>query len=302
MTELYKKYRPKTLKGMVGNKSTVAALRNMLERKTVPHTILFHGPSGCGKTTLARILKRELECHDLDFAEMNCSDFRGIDTIREIARTMTLAPAAGACRIWLLDEFHQMTSQGMNAALKIFEDTPSHVYFFLCTTEPQKLLKTIRTRCCEMPVEPLSEEDTKRLLRRVAKREKIKLDQDTLDDISDASEGSARRSLVILDKVKNLAGADRSAAISLQEEDREGIELCRAILKGKGWSSVAKVLREVKGEPESLRWAVMRYCKTILLKKDDWHAYHVLTCFEQPFYDSKDNGLVRACYEAIHTE
>jgi len=302
MTELYKKYRPKTLKGIIGNKSTVASLRNMLERKTVPHTILFHGPSGCGKTTLARILKKELECHDLDFQELNCSDFRGIDTIREIARTMSLAPAGGKCRVWILDEVHQMSSAGMNAALKILEDTPQHVYFFLCTTEPQKLLKTIRNRCCEMPVENLGEDGTKRLLKRVAKREKIKIDQDTLDDISDASEGSARRCLVILDKLKNLAGADRGAAIALQEEEREGIELCRALLQGKKWTTVAKILREVQGEPESLRWAVMGYCSAILLKKANPHAYRILTCFEEPFYDSKKNGLIRACYEAVHGE
>jgi len=302
MTELYKKHRPKTLKGVIGNKSTVATLKNMIERKTVPKTILFGGPTGCGKTTLARILTKELGCDGMDFQELNCSDFRGIDTIREIRDVMHLAPIGGNCRIWLLDEFHQMTKAGQEAALKILEDTPDHVYFFLCTTNPQKLLKTIRNRCCEMPVEYLSENDIKKLLMRISKREKINLSQDVTEDIIDVSEGSARKCLVLLDKIKNLPENERSKAITLQEDEKEGIDLCRALINKKGWPTVAKILKEIKGEPESIRWGVMRYCKSCLLgtSKDKKYIFHILTCFENHFYDSKDCGLVRACYEAIH--
>jgi DNA polymerase III gamma/tau subunit len=303
MTELYKKHRPKTLKGVIGNESTVKALQNMIARKTVPHTILFQGPSGCGKTTLARILKTELKCGDMDFQELNCADFRGIDTIRDISRTMNLAPVSGGCRIWLLDEFHQMTGAGQNSALKIFEDTPDHVYFFLCTTDPQKLIKTIQTRCCQMPVENLTEPQMKKLLLRVSKRAKIQLTQETAENIIDASEGSARMALVILDKIKNIPPKEQAEAIAMQEEAREGIELCRALIKkDTTWASVAKILKELKAEPESIRWAVMGYCKSILLKKVDHHIFHVLTCFEKPFYDSKENGLVRACYQAVNSD
>jgi len=303
MKELYKKYRPRSFKTVIGNTSTVTALKNMIERKTLPHTLLFHGPSGCGKTTLARIVKKELGCGDIDFQELNCSDFRGIDTIREIRQTMTLAAVNGPCRIWLLDEVHQMSSAGMNAALKIFEDTPSHVYFLLCTTDPQKLIKTIRTRCCKMPVEYLDSRDILKLLQRVSKREKIELDDDVAEDIIDASEGSARSALVMLDKIKNIPQEERAMAIAKQEEEqREGIELCRALIQKKKWMFVAKILKGLKADPESLRWAVMGYCKAILLKGKNHQAYHVLTCFEEPFYNSKENGLVRSSYEAIHGE
>jgi len=298
--ELYKKHRPKTLKGIIGNASTVAALRNMMERGTLPHTILFHGPSGCGKTTLARILKKELECHDLDFTELNCADTRGIDTTREIKQTMHLSPIGGTCRIWLMDEYHQMTGPAMSDCLKMFEDTPDHVYFFLCTTEPQKIIKTIRNRCCEMPVEYLDESNIKKLLLRVSKREKIKLSQDTAEEIIDASEGSARKCLVLLDKVKNLPENARGKAIEAQEDEKEGIDLCRALIKGDGWITIAKILREIKGEPESIRWSVMGYCSAILMKKDSARAFYILTCFEKNFYDSKKNGLISACYDATH--
>jgi len=300
MTELYKKYRPKSLKTVIGNKSTIAALKNMLDRGTLPHTILFHGPSGCGKTTLARILKTELECNDLDFVELNCSDFRGIDTVREIRNTMQLAPVAGKCRVWLMDELHMMTTAGQNAALKIFEDTPAHVYFFLCTTDPQKLLKTIRTRCCEMPVEYLGEPEMKKLLMRVCKREKLDINRECAEQIFDVSNGSARKCLVLLDKIRNVPEAERIQAITQEEDEREGIDLCRALIKREGWTKIAKILREIKGDPESIRWAVLGYCTAILTKKADDHVYHVLTCFENHFYDSKKAGLVGACYEAIN--
>ncbi|MHA1345033.1 MAG: DNA polymerase III subunit [Candidatus Heimdallarchaeaceae archaeon] len=302
MKELYKKHRPKTLKGVIGNKSTVATLKNMIERKTVPHTILFHGESGCGKTTLARILKEELECADIDFQELNCSDFRGIDTTREIRQTMHLAPVGGTCRIWLLDEVHQMTTAGQEAALKIFEDTPDHIYFFLCTTNPQKLISTIRNRCTEMPVEPLDRQNMLKLIQRISKREKIKFTADIIEDVIDASEGSARKCLVLLDKLKNLPENQRSEAIGAQEDEKEGIDLCRALIQNKEWSFVSKILRDIKGEPESIRWAVMGYCSGCLLgnAKNKDYIFHILTCFENHFYDSKKFGLVRACYQAVN--
>lgn len=297
--ELYKKHRPSELGDVIGNQKTVLTLQNMLERDTVPHTILFHGPSGCGKTTLARILKTELECIDMDFHELNCSDFRGIDTIREIARTMNLSAVSGASRIWLLDEVHQLSKDGQNAALKILEDTPDHVYFFLCTTEPQKLLKTIRNRCCEMPVQLLSHAEIKKLTTTIAKREKIKLKSDLLEDLVEAANGSARSALVMLDKIMHLPEEDREGVVQQQEEQREGIELCRAIWNGQPWSKVAKLIKEIKADPESLRYSILGYAKTILLNKGDERAFHIISCFENNFYDSKEAGLVAACYEAV---
>lgn len=299
--ELYKKHRPKTFKGIIGNISTVRALQNMLERDRVPHTILFHGPSGCGKTTLARILKIELGCHDdFDFIELNCSDFRGIDTIRDIRDKMHLAPVAGKCKVWVLDEVHQMSSAGQNAALKILEDTPKHVYFFLCTTDPHKILKTIQNRCTMMPVEYLEEAEMMKLIMRICKREKIKIKQDTAEDMIDSCSGSARKVLVLLDKIRNIPENERGKAISMEEEEKEGIDLCRALIQNKGWVTISKMIKEIKSDPEQLRWSVMGYCSAILLRKYDSHVHHILTCFKNNFYDSKKFGLVEACCNSIY--
>ena len=175
--ELYKRYRPRTLNGVLGNEATKSALSAYLEKGTLPHTLLFHGPSGCGKTTLARILAKQLNCSGPDFAEINCADFRGVDTARDIMRKMIIRPLKD-CRVWLIDECHKLTNDAQNALLKALEDTPEHVYFFLCTTEHKKLLKTIRTRCTEMPVDFLSDGYIRDLIFRTAIKEKETAESD----------------------------------------------------------------------------------------------------------------------------
>ena len=302
-SELYKKHRPRTLKAMIGTDSTATALENMLAQGTLPHTILFHGPSGCGKTTLARILKTRLECHDMDFKEMNCSDFRGIDTIREIARLMHLAPTGGKVRVWLLDEVHQLSRDGQHAALKILEDTPEHVYFLLCTTDPQKLLKTILTRCCEMPVRLLTHGELTKLVQRVCKREKADISEDTLEEIVNSAQGSARTALVLLDKVLNLKEEERAEAIQQKlAEENEAIELCRALIRKDPWKKITGILKNLKEDPEKIRYAVLGYARAVLLKKKDLQAYNIILAFQDNFYDSKAAGLVRACFEAVFGE
>ena len=302
--ELYKKHRPRTLEKVLGASSTTAALDNMLKKGTLPHTILMTGPSGCGKTTIARILKKRLACHDMDFKEINCADSTGIDTIREIARLMPLSPTGGKVRVWLLDEVHMLSTAAQNAALKIFEDTPDHVYFFLCTTDPQKLIKTINTRCCKMPVYDLTYDDLIALMERVLAREKKKLSDEVIEEIAGSAQGSARTALVLLDKIINLEEKDQLKAIAQKlAEDNEAIDLCRALLAKKPvWQTVGKILQNLKGEPESTRYSVLMYARKVLLDNGSHEAYSIICAFENNFYDSKKAGLARACYEAIFSD
>jgi DNA polymerase-3 subunit gamma/tau len=239
----------------------------------------------------------------MDFKELNCSDFRGIDTIRDIARLMNLAPTGGKVRIWLLDEVHQLSKDGQNAALKMLEDTPSHVYFFLCTTDPQKLLKTIQTRCCEMPVRLLTHKELGLLIKRVMKREKKELSEEVVEEIITSAQGSARTTLVLLDKILNLKEEEQIEAIqSKLAEENEAIELCRALIKKESWKKVAGILKNLKADPEAVRHSVLGYSRAVLLNKGDHRTYHVLSCFRDNFYDSKAAGLVAACFEAVYGE
>lgn len=297
--ELYKKYRPKTLKGVVGNEATVQTLNTMVAKGRVPHTILFSGPSGCGKTTLARIMRSYLNCSEMDFKELNCSDFRGVDTIREIAQLMNLSPIGGETKIWLLDEVHQMTKDAQNAALKILEDTPSHVYFFLCTTDPQKILPTIKTRCCNIEVEPLSSEECQKLIQRVVRNESLDLDIKIIKKIAESCGGSARKTLVTLERVLNLPEQKRMEAIKEDAEtSAEVIELCRALIKKESWKRVSAILRGIKEEPESVRWAVLGYARSCLLGGNKQAAV-IIDAFQENFYDSKEAGLALASWVCI---
>lgn len=298
--ELYKKHRPVKLSRVVGQEETTATLENLLTQGRVPHSLLFTGPSGCGKTTLARILRTELGCVDNDFYEINCADFRGIDMVREIRKAMTYAPAGGDCRVWLIDECHKLSNDAQNALLKMLEDTPAHVYFFLATTDPQKLLKTIKTRCMEMPVRGLEEKELIGLMGTVLRREKKEVPEEVLETIARDSIGSARMALVLLDKVIDLPEESMlEAARAKASAENEAIELCRLLIKKASWKEVAAVLRGLKDEPESVRYAVLGYARSVLLGggKGAARAFVVIDSFRENFYDSKAAGLAAACYE-----
>ena len=296
---LYKKYRPSTLKEVKGNKQVISVLENMLaDILTCPQVFLLHGPTGCGKTTIGRIIKDMLGCVGEDFKEVDSADFRGIDTVREIRRNAQYSPMFGNCRVWLIDEVHKMTNDAQNALLKFLEDTPKGVYIILATTDPQKLLNTIRGRCSEFQVKPLDEIEMKRLLKRTVIKEKEKLADDVYELIIRDSFGLPRNALQILEQVlrvpdeKRLEIAEQTAA-----EQSQTIELCRALMKRAGWREVSTILRGIKDqEPENVRRAVLGYASAVLLKKDDPLAGMILEEFFEPFYNTGFPGLVQACY------
>ena len=299
--ELYKKYRPKKLKQMIGQSSSVKVLTTYIRKKKVPHAILFSGPSGCGKTTFARILRKEIKCSKFDFTEKNC---RKIEEIRQIRTRMNQAPIGGKTRVWLLDEAHQLTGDAQNEFLKMLEDTPKHVYFMLATTDPQKLKKTIRTRCTEIVVRTLVKKSMLRLLKDVCDKEKRKMPKDVIDEIIENSDGSARKALVLLDQVIELSNEeDMMEAIKVTTAEIQGIAIARALFNPRtSWSDMAKILKETTNEePEQIRWMVLGYAKTILLAggKLPSEAYIVIEAFRDHFYDSKHAGLAAACWEVI---
>ncbi|HUU41395.1 MAG TPA: AAA family ATPase [Desulfatiglandales bacterium] len=302
--ELYKKYRPKKLENMIGQDSCVKVLQSKLKANKIPHFLLFTGPAGCGKTTFARIISKKLGCSKYDFTEVNCADFRGIDMVRSIRTNMGKCPLNGNCNIWLIDEAHKLTGDAQDAFLKMLEDTPTHVYFMMATTDPQKLKKTVRSRSTEIVVKSLSDTDLISLLVRVCEKEKAKIPLRIISKITEHSEGSARKALVILDQIIDLEDEKvMLESISSTTVEKQAINLVKLLLnKNARWNQVAAMLKGLaKEEPESIRWGAMMYARAILLSGSPQspNAYLIIQAFQDNFYDSKHAGLAAACYEIV---
>ena len=302
---LYLKYRPESFDDIIGNEDTIQVLRNQLagdSKQPISRSLLFHGPTGCGKTTLGRIVANELGAKGNDLREIDSADFRGIDTIRDIRKQSAYKPLEGPCRVWILDEVHKLTNDAQNAMLKALEDTPSHIYYILCTTDPQKLLPTIRGRCAQYQVRPLSDREMKILLRRVVKAEKESLSKEIYEQIIQDCMGHPRNALQVLAQVLSVDGDKRLAvAKRTAEVQSKTIELCRALVKKASWKEVAGILKGLKDEdPEQIRRAVLGYCQAILLGgKPDTSVAGVMEEFIEPFYNSGFPGLTLACYGVL---
>jgi len=311
--ELYKKYRPKSLKQIVGQPETVDKLSGMMANNTIPHALLFTGPSGCGKTTLARILANHLECSEHDFKEVNCADFRGIDTVREIRSSMNQFPFSGKTRIWLIDESHKLSNDAQNAFLKLLEDTPNHVYFMLATPYPDKLIKEVKTRLSRFDVKAIADKSLINLVTIVAKKENLSISQAVLDRIVECSDCSARMALVILDQIRNFTSEESmiKAIPSIKEAEVEGIVLAKDMLYNTKtpWATVAGHIQAIeenqKTGVESLRCMLLTCAKKELLKLKGNHgrAYNIIKAFEKPFFDNGEWAcFIAACYEIVVPE
>jgi DNA polymerase-3 subunit gamma/tau len=304
MSEFYKKHRPKSFSDVIGQEQATNPLQKMLKSNRLPHTILLCGPKGCGKTTLGRIIRKKLNCSKWDFAEVNCANKRGVDTIREIEHKAHILPMKGKTRIWLMDECHMLTGEASNAFLKILEDTPSHVYFILCTTDPQKLIATIRSRCMTFPIHSLDSDSIRAIVKSVCTKESLKLSKAVSDKIISLSDDSARNALVFLDKIALLSNEkDQLEAISEASVEAAAIQIARTLVNPRTtWAQMAKVLKETqKEDAEGMRWMILGYAKAMLIngRKND-RAYQIIRVFEDNWFNCKAAGLVACCYEIVN--
>lgn len=299
------KYRPQSLDQVKGNLETIKILIGLIANKdTCPHTFLLYGPTGCGKTTMARILAKELGCQENDYRELNTADLRGIDTIREIINKSQFSPMQGSITFWLIDECHKLTSDAFNAFLKILEEPPSHVFFALCTTEPQKIPATIRGRCQQLPINPLNEQQMFSLLRGIVRKEGDDIDKQIYDQIIETAQGHPRNALQILEQVLKVPAEER-LEISKRQIDNQAeiIELCRALLNGSKWSVVKEIITKLKDqEPESIRRVVLGYCQAVLLKGENDQAAFIMENFYDPMYDIGFPGVTYACYTITNSK
>lgn len=230
---LYLKYRPKNLDEL-DSEDVRESLKKIVKSGKIPHAFLFSGPKGIGKTSAARILAKIINCesknppcgkceqcvsiakgNNLDVIELDAASHRGIDDVRVLRDAVKLAPARAKKKIYIIDEAHMLTTEASNALLKTLEEPPEHVVFILATTNPEKLIDTIRSRATNILFKKASAGELVRSLKRVVAGEKIKIDDDALEVIARNSEGSFRDAIKTLEQATS-EGKDLSKE-SLEE-------------------------------------------------------------------------------------
>src|SRR3990167_7351888 len=217
---LYNDHRPKTLEEVFGHKEIKESLKSLFKERTFPHAFLFSGPSGTGKTTFARIMASMLNAGS-DIIEINIANTNGVDFIRELNEVARRSPLLGNNKVFILDEVQQLTKEGQNCLLKLLEDSPKYSYFILCTTDPQKLLPTLKNRCLSYTLKSLSNKEIGNPLSTVIKIEKLQISEDALNLLVYKAEGCPRKALVMLNQVKDIKDFDKICTLLADELDKD---------------------------------------------------------------------------------
>ncbi len=221
MTEnlaLYRKYRPTSFQDVRDQEHIVSVLEGAIKKNTIPHAILFSGSRGTGKTTLARLFAKAIGVSDVDIYEIDAASNRGIDDVRELSEAVYTLPYESERKVYIIDEVHMFTKEAFNALLKTLEEPPAHVVFILATTEEEKLLDTILSRCQVFRMRAPSRAVLAQTVTDVAKKEGFTLSPEAADLIAIAADGSFRDALGVTQKVIMASGdvigsADEVAAI-----------------------------------------------------------------------------------------
>jgi DNA polymerase-3 subunit gamma/tau len=224
---LYRKYRPQTFEEVVGQEHITRTLSNQVKKGEISHAYLFSGSRGTGKTSVARIFARAINCtqsdkgspcykcetckilgemNNMDILEIDAASNNRVDEVREIREKVKFLPTSGKYKVYIIDEVHMLTDSAFNALLKTLEEPPAHVIFILGTTESHKLPQTILSRCLRFDFKLISPSNLKKLLISIFNKEKINYEDNAVDLLVSAAQGSVRDMLSIADSIVSFGG------------------------------------------------------------------------------------------------
>lgn len=310
---LHTKYRPDCFEDFLGNEATK---KSVLQGIGKTHCYLLVGEKGCGKTTLARLIGKELGIdrevgHQWDTHEVNAADKTGVGDAREIISKAWNMPMNGKRKIYIIDECHRLSSNAMDSLLKILEEPPDHVYFVLCTTNPSKVIGTIKSRSAVYTLGRLRKRIIEELLDRVLEQEQVDISNGVFGAIIDSADGIPRDALVLLGMV---IGMDDEPALEIARRGTsESVEIKKLLefmtskkfAKKEHWPEVAGLLKNISDDPETVRRSILGYFGAIMLNSSGPvlnNAAFVCNCFEEDFFASGKVGLYLALYRSMSME
>lgn len=290
---LHTKYRPRTFEEVVGQGATVKSLKGVLKRGD-SQAFLFSGPSGCGKTTLARIAAEQVGCHPKDVLEIDAATYTGIDAMRQVQSTLQYRPfGKSEARAVIIDECHQLSKQAWQSLLKVIEEPPEHVSWFLCTTEAGRVPATIKTRCASFTLKLVKDDVITGLIEEVMEAEGFELAPEITKLVVKEAHGSPRQALVNLGKVQDCKDRKEVAEVltSALESDAT-IELARFLINGGSWLKAMVIVGKLEEEnPESVRIVISNYMSAAARgAKSEREALRFLTvldAFSEPYNASE---------------
>jgi DNA polymerase-3 subunit gamma/tau len=291
--ELYLKYRPQSFDKVVGHRAEVRSFQAALDDR-LNKAFLLSGPSGVGKTTLARIASTYLGADPDDplaIQEIDAATYTGIDAMRTVMDGLRYRPLSSSkIKSLIVDECHRLSKNAWDSLLKTLEEPPEWVYWFLCTTDPGSVPKTVYTRCTSYTLKPLRwDVILDDILLPIVQAEKLRTPDDILEICAREAQGSPRQAISNL-SVCAQAETRKEAAELLRAagETPEAIELARMLVKGTSWARVQPLLDEMKDQnPESIRQVVRAYLTTAILGTENEgtaaDGFSLLEHFSQPF-------------------